>query len=180
LLFIIVLFGLAYFLFMRSRSRNRAGGARGGQSGPEPGDKVMLKHGLYGTFVRNDGDDLIIETAPGVEHRYHKGALGRVIPEPVDDDEPDTDPDDHDDLPGSDLDDGHEGPDAPAGGATDPLEEAFQAPSATRPDPVPTAGDPAAQPPAAPDGEPMEPQAPAAAEPPAPPEAPEPPSPPAG
>jgi len=145
ILLLLVVLGGGYFFIMRRQAARRRAAQDGAAGALEPGSRVLLRSGLYATLVRTEGDDLIVEPSPGVEQRYHKQALLRVIPEP----EPDEDvaaPSEH----------------------PDPLEQAYEAPSATREEPVVPPAPPAV---AAADDE-----APHAAEPPAPPSAPSPPA----
>lgn len=54
----------------------------------------MLTSGLYATVVEIDDDTVTVQAAPGVELRYAKAAVLRVLPDPTETDEPDAD--DHD------------------------------------------------------------------------------------
>lgn len=62
----------------------------------EVGSRVMLTSGLYGTIVEVDDDTVVIEASEGVEMRYAKAAVLRVIPDESElaadlDDDADTD-----------------------------------------------------------------------------------------
>ena len=46
-----------------------------------PGARVRTTAGMYATVVGVDGDDVILEVAPGVEVRYIKRAIMQVIPD---------------------------------------------------------------------------------------------------
>ena len=75
------------FIVPQARKRKRATALR---REVEPGAEVMLTSGLFGTVVEIDDDTVVIEAAEGVRLRYAKGAVQRVLPEPVDDDLDDT------------------------------------------------------------------------------------------
>ena len=72
----------------------------------QPGARVRTTAGMYATVVAVDGDDVILEVAPGVESRFMKRAIMDVVSEgdapdePVEDDVPadETDTDDVDDV----------------------------------------------------------------------------------
>jgi preprotein translocase subunit YajC len=61
----------------------------------EVGSRVMLTSGLYGTIVELDDDTIVIEASEGVEMRYAKAAVLRVIPDEPDTDDTDDTDDDH-------------------------------------------------------------------------------------
>ena len=44
-----------------------------------PGDEVMTGAGLYGTVVQADGDVIVLETSPGVQQRWARGAILRKV-----------------------------------------------------------------------------------------------------
>jgi preprotein translocase subunit YajC len=44
-----------------------------------PGARVRTTAGMYATVVAVDGDDVVLEVAPGVETRYLKRAIMEVI-----------------------------------------------------------------------------------------------------
>ncbi|WP_202637863.1 preprotein translocase subunit YajC [Bailinhaonella thermotolerans] len=72
---IIVVF---YFLLIRPQRKRQQEQLRM-QSSLAPGTRVMTTAGLYATVVAVDDDDVILEVAPGVESRYVKGAIARVV-----------------------------------------------------------------------------------------------------
>jgi preprotein translocase subunit YajC len=78
LLMMALIFGAMYFLMIRPQQRRRRE-AEAMQSGLGPGDEVVTVGGLYGTVVDVDGGDVILEVAPGVENRYARGAIARVV-----------------------------------------------------------------------------------------------------
>jgi preprotein translocase subunit YajC len=86
LLIIVVLFGVLYFVMIRPQ-RNRQRKAQEQQNAVTPGTRVRTTAGMYATVVGVDGDDVILEVAPGVEVRYVKRAIMQVLP----DEEPEPD-----------------------------------------------------------------------------------------
>jgi preprotein translocase subunit YajC len=92
LLFIVALFGLLYFVAIRPQ-RNRQRRAMQTQREVGPGAWVRTTAGMYATVVAVDGDDVILEIAPGVEVRYLRRAIMEVVsggiePEPAEYSEP--------------------------------------------------------------------------------------------
>jgi preprotein translocase subunit YajC len=76
---LIVLFGLAvYFLMIRPQNKRRRD-AMSMQSTLGPGDEIQTVGGLFGTVVSVDGDEVTIEASPGVELRFVRGAIARVV-----------------------------------------------------------------------------------------------------
>ena len=92
----LLLFVLVYVVVILPQGRRRKQAAAL-QRAVEPGSKVILTSGLYATVIEIDDDAIVVEAAPGVQLRYAKAAVLRVIPEPIDyDDDHDADYDDHD------------------------------------------------------------------------------------
>lgn len=79
LLIIVVLFGVLYFVMIRPQ-RNRQRKAQEQAKAVAPGSRVRTTAGMYATVVGVDGDDVILEVAPGVEVRYVKRAIMQVLP----------------------------------------------------------------------------------------------------
>ncbi len=77
LILIVVLFMVVYMTFTR---RNRARQAQQMQSTLIPGTRVRTTSGMYGTVVSVDGDDVLLEVAPGVTVRMMRRA---VVPAPM-------------------------------------------------------------------------------------------------
>ena len=76
-----------YFLMIRPQQRRKQQAAQK-QSNVAPGATVRTTAGMYATVVEVDGDDVILEVAPGVEVRYMKRAIMEVVSsgeEPVED-----------------------------------------------------------------------------------------------
>lgn len=78
LLPLILLFGVMYFLMIRPQQRRRRE-AQQLQSRIGPGDEVVTIGGLYGTITSADDETVTLEIAPGVEARYARPAIARVI-----------------------------------------------------------------------------------------------------
>lgn len=85
LLIIVVLFGLFYFVMIRPQ-RNRQRRVQEMQNQVEPGARVRTTAGMYATVTDVDGDDVLLEVAPGVNLRFMKRAIMDVVPEETGDD----------------------------------------------------------------------------------------------
>jgi preprotein translocase subunit YajC len=115
LLLIAVVFVGFYFLMIRPQ-RRRQQAVQQQQRTIHPGARVRTTAGMYATVSEVDGDDVILEVAPGVEVRYMRRAIMEVI-SPGEDTETMTDAheDDYaeDDVPedteDSDVHDAHDG-----------------------------------------------------------------------
>jgi preprotein translocase subunit YajC len=103
LLIAIVIFGF-YFLMIRPQ-RRRQQAVQQQQRTVAPGARVRTTAGMYATVTAVDGDDVILEVAPGVEVRYMKRAIMEVVA-PGQDEETVTDAHDaeyaEDDVPEDD------------------------------------------------------------------------------
>lgn len=86
----LLLFGFLYVAVMLPQSRRRKQAAAL-QRSVEPGSQVMLTSGLYATVVEIDDDTVTVQAAPGVELRFAKAAVLRVLPDPTEIDQPDAD-----------------------------------------------------------------------------------------
>jgi preprotein translocase subunit YajC len=77
--------GLYFFMIRPQRRRQQRVAQQ--QNTMNPGSQVRTTAGMYATVVEVDGDDVILEVAPGVEVRYMKRAIMEVLTsgEPVDD-----------------------------------------------------------------------------------------------
>jgi preprotein translocase subunit YajC len=83
-LIIIVVVGVYFFMIRPQRRRQQQVSQQ--QNTVNPGAQVRTTAGMYATVVEVDGDDVVLEVAPGVEVRYMKRAIMEVISpgEPVD------------------------------------------------------------------------------------------------
>ena len=96
LLFIILIFGAMYFLFIRPQQRrNRELQAM--QSRLGLGDEVMTGSGMYGTVTEIDeaNGTVDIEISPEVVVTFARGAIARVVTPAVHEEHPATE-DEHD------------------------------------------------------------------------------------
>ncbi len=86
ILILIVVVGF-YMLMIRPQQRRRQQ-AQQQRNTVQPGARVRTTAGMYATVVDVDGDDVVLEVAPGVEVRYMKRAVMDVVSpgeEPVED-----------------------------------------------------------------------------------------------
>ncbi|WP_434743665.1 preprotein translocase subunit YajC [Micromonospora sp. SH-82] len=78
LLMIALLFGVMYFMMIRPQQKRRRE-AEQMQSALAPGDEVVTIGGLYGTVTGVDDETVLLEVAPGVQTRYARPAIARVV-----------------------------------------------------------------------------------------------------
>jgi preprotein translocase YajC subunit len=92
LILILIVVVAFYFLMIRPQQRRKQAAAQQSNN-VEPGARVRTTAGMYATVVDTDGDDVILEVAPGVEVRYMKRAIMEVVSpgDPVDETETDSD-----------------------------------------------------------------------------------------
>jgi preprotein translocase subunit YajC len=86
---IVLVFVGFYFLMIRPQ-RRRQQQVQQQQNTVTPGARVRTTAGMYATVVDVDGDDVVLEVAPGVEVRYLRRAIMEVIQpgEAAEDEEP--------------------------------------------------------------------------------------------
>src|SRR5215470_15617403 len=86
---IVLVFVGFYFLMIRPQ-RRRQQQVQQQQRTVQPGARVRTTAGMYATVTAVDGDDVVLEVAPGVEVRYLKRAIMEVIQpgEEAEDEEP--------------------------------------------------------------------------------------------
>jgi preprotein translocase subunit YajC len=91
---LILLVVVFYFLLIRPQ-RRRAQEQTRMQSNLAPGTRIMTTTGLFAEVIAVEDDDVVLEIAPGVQTRWVKAAIGRVLTpvddDPVDDEEPESD-----------------------------------------------------------------------------------------
>jgi preprotein translocase subunit YajC len=75
---IVLVFVGFYFLMIRPQRRRQQQVAQQ-QKTVSPGARVRTTAGMYATVIEVDGDDVVLEVAPGVEVRYLKRAIMEVI-----------------------------------------------------------------------------------------------------
>ncbi len=78
LLPLVLMAAVFYLLVLRPRQKKVRQQAEM-QSAMAPGDEVVTIGGLYGTVTQVDDDIVTLEVAPGVQTRYARGAISRVI-----------------------------------------------------------------------------------------------------
>ena len=109
---IVLVFVGFYFLMIRPQRRRQQQVAQQ-QKTVNPGARVRTTAGMYATVTEVDGDDVVLEVAPGVEVRYLKRAIMEVVQpaeeaEAYEDDEPsdyhEDDQDEHADGTAEDSD----------------------------------------------------------------------------
>lgn len=82
LLLPLLLLVVFYFILIRPQQKQRRDIAQL-QSTIEPGARVMTGAGLLATVVAVEGDEVVLQVAPGVTNRYVRRAIVRVIPDEV-------------------------------------------------------------------------------------------------
>jgi preprotein translocase subunit YajC len=75
---IVLVFVGFYFLMIRPQ-RRRQQQVQQQQKTVAPGAQVRTTAGMYATVMEVDGDDVVLEVAPGVEVRYLKRSIMEVI-----------------------------------------------------------------------------------------------------
>jgi preprotein translocase subunit YajC len=78
ILFAVAIFALVYVFMIRPQQRRRQQATQK-QNTMGPGARVRTTAGMYATVVEVDGDDVVLEVAPGVEVRYMKRAIMDVV-----------------------------------------------------------------------------------------------------
>jgi preprotein translocase subunit YajC len=104
LILILIVVAAFYMLMIRPQQRRRQQ-AQQQQNTVQPGARVRTTAGMYATVIDVDGDDVVLEVAPGVHVRYMKRAVMDVV-SPGDAPEEDYVPaeeDDADDDTGTDT-----------------------------------------------------------------------------
>ena len=79
ILFLLLLFGVVYFLMIRPQQKRRRE-ALNMQNQLGPGDQIVTIGGLHGTIVSIDDDVATLEVAPGVQVRFARQAIARTLP----------------------------------------------------------------------------------------------------
>lgn len=78
LILIVLLFGVMYFMMIRPQQKRRRE-AQAMQSSLGPGDEIVTIGGLHATVVEVDDDVVTVEIAPGVNARFARPAIARVV-----------------------------------------------------------------------------------------------------
>ena len=77
---IVALFGLLYFVTIRPQRRRQQAAAQT-QRQLQPGMRVRTTAGMYATVAEVDGQEVVLEVAPGVNVRFLRRAIMDVIPD---------------------------------------------------------------------------------------------------
>jgi preprotein translocase YajC subunit len=137
-LILILIVVVAFYLLMIRPRQRRQQQAQQQKNTVQPGARVRTTAGMYATVVDVDGDDVILEVAPGVEVRYMKRAVMEVVSpgEAVDEDEAPDDEADTDYEEESEETDVHdaEETDEPEPVADDADETAYEQATGTKKD----------------------------------------------
>jgi preprotein translocase subunit YajC len=80
---IVLAFLFFYLVFLRPQRRQRVDQARMWQQLSE-GDEIVTAGGIYGTITGFDGDDLLVEIAPGLVVKLARRAVAGSVAEPDD------------------------------------------------------------------------------------------------
>jgi preprotein translocase subunit YajC len=80
LLIVVGVLVLMYFVTVRPQ-RNRQRQVQQTQSNIEPGQRVRTTSGMYATIVELEGNDVVLEVAPGIEMRFLRRAIMEVLPD---------------------------------------------------------------------------------------------------
>jgi preprotein translocase subunit YajC len=78
-LILILVVVVGFYLLMIRPQRRRQQQAQQRQNDVVPGATVRTTAGMYATVVDVDGDDVVLEVAPGVEVRYMRRAIMDVV-----------------------------------------------------------------------------------------------------
>jgi preprotein translocase subunit YajC len=121
-LILILIVVVAFYLLMIRPQQRRKQQAQQQRNTVQPGARVRTTAGMYATVVDVDGDDVILEVAPGVEVRYMKRAVMDVVSpgDAVDEDEAtvdeadEVDTDSEEETEETDVHDAEETADKPA------------------------------------------------------------------
>jgi preprotein translocase subunit YajC len=89
LLFLALLLVVMYVLMIRPQRQRQQAVQRTVDSAGE-GDDVLTTGGIYGTIVRAEGDDLVVEIADNLSVHMTRRAIAAVLP-PEDEEEADDD-----------------------------------------------------------------------------------------
>ena len=103
ILFAVAIFALVYVFMIRPQQRRRQQAAQKTNT-VAPGAQVRTTAGMYATVVEVDGDDVVLEVAPGIEVRYMKRAIMDVVSPGEEPEETVTDFEGSDDSDGTDTD----------------------------------------------------------------------------
>lgn len=101
-MYILLVFVVVLLVFSMVQNNRRRKNTATMQQAIEPGVRVMTTSGIYGIVQEVEPDSIVIEISEGVDVRFAKAAVMRVVPDLVDETQDD---DLDDDADGSDHDD---------------------------------------------------------------------------
>ncbi|HEX8008889.1 MAG TPA: preprotein translocase subunit YajC [Trebonia sp.] len=78
-LILILVVVVGFYMLMIRPQRRRQQQVQQQQNSVQPGARVRTTAGMYATVVVVDGDDVVLEVAPGVEVRYMKRSIMDVV-----------------------------------------------------------------------------------------------------
>jgi preprotein translocase subunit YajC len=78
LVLIVLLFAVMYFMMIRPQQKRRRE-AQAMQSSLGPGDGIVTIGGLHATVISVDDDVVTVEISPGVNARFARPAIARVV-----------------------------------------------------------------------------------------------------
>jgi preprotein translocase subunit YajC len=80
---IILVIGVGAMFLMSSRQRKAQREQLSFRDNLQPGQRVMTGSGMYGTVVGVDGDEVTLESTPGVHSVWIKAAIARLVEPPA-------------------------------------------------------------------------------------------------
>jgi len=78
ILFLLLLFGVVYFLMIRPQQKRRREALQM-QSSLAPGDRIVTIGGLHGTVASVTDEVVHLDIAPGVQVQFARQAIARVL-----------------------------------------------------------------------------------------------------
>ena len=96
-LILILVVVVGFYMLMIRPQRRRQQQAQQRQNSVQPGARVRTTAGMYATVVEVDGDDVVLEVAPGIEVRYMRRAIMDVVSPGEETEETETDSEDVED-----------------------------------------------------------------------------------
>lgn len=94
ILLIVAFIAIFYLVLMRPMRRRQQQAQQQAQqmrNNLGQGDQIVTIGGLYGTVLRTDEDSVYLEIAPGVEARYDRNAIAKIVTLKAEESETDTD-----------------------------------------------------------------------------------------
>lgn len=80
---IILVIGIGAMFLLSSRQRKAQREQLSFRDNLQPGQRVMTGSGMYGTVVEVEGDEVTLESTPGVRSVWIKAAIARLVDPPV-------------------------------------------------------------------------------------------------